>query len=717
MQKLKFYFALVILLFLLTDALAQTKFEYPKPKRSEQMDEYHGVKISDPFRGLENPDSPETRAWIDAENRLTNAYLATIPERETIKKRLTQLWNYEKYSAPFKVAGKYFYYKNDGLQNQFILYVADSPGEKGRVLIDPNTLSRDGTIALANIAISEDAKFLAYSLSSGGSDWQEWHVREVATGKDLSDLIKWSKFSGASWTKDGKGFFYSRYPEPSEKTKLEDANFYQKLYYHKIGTPQSEDVLVYERPDHKDWGFSGNVTEDGRYLIISVWKGSDPKNLVFFKDLNQADGKVIEIISEFESEYSFLGNDGAKLYFKTDKEAPRGRIISINANDKVSGRSTRDAQNVSEVLPQSAEAIDGVSLIGNTFIVSYLKDAYTQTRVFDMSGKFVREVKYPGIGAAGGFGGRRDDRETFYSFASFTTPMTIYRYDLASGKSELFRAPKVAFRSEDYEVKQVKYKSKDGTLVPMFIVHKKGVKLDSTNPTLLYGYGGFNVSMTPSFSISRLIWMEMGGVFAMPNLRGGGEYGEEWHQAGTKLKKQNVFDDFIAAAEWLIANKYTQPAKLAISGASNGGLLVGAVLNQRPELFGAALPAVGVMDMLRFHKFTIGWGWTSDYGSADNADEFKALYAYSPLHNIKKGAKYPAVLITTADHDDRVVPAHSFKYAATLQVAQGGDAPVLIRIETKAGHGAGKPTAKIIEEQADIYGFLVKTLGVKAIQN
>ncbi len=713
MQNLKLYFAFFVVLFLLSDALAQTKFEYPKPIRTEQMDDYHGIKISDPFRGLENPDSPETRDWIDAQNRLTNAYLATIPEREKIKKRLTELWNFEKYSAPFKVAGKYFYYKNDGLQNQFVLYVADSPMDKGRVLIDPNTLSNDGTIALANVSISEDGMLMAYSLSSGGSDWQEWHVREVATSKDLSDIIKWSKFSGASWTTDGKGFFYSRYPEPGEKTKLEDINFYQKLYFHKIGTPQSEDVLVYERPDHKDWGFSGKVTEDGQFLIISVWKGTDPKNLVYFKDLKNPDGKVMEIISEFESEYSFLGNDGSKFYFKTDKEAPRGRIISINTNEKIPGRKVRDAQPVREIIAQSSETIDGVSLIGNSFIVSYLKDAYTQTQVFDLNGKLVREVKFPGIGTAGGFGGRRNDRETFYSFSSFTTPNTIFRYDVASGKSEVFRTPKVAFNPADFEVKQIKYKSKDGTLVPMFIVHKKGLTLDGTNPTLLYGYGGFNISMTPSFSLSRLIWMEMGGVFAMPNIRGGGEYGEEWHQAGIKLKKQNVFDDFIAAAEWLIANKYTQPAKLAISGGSNGGLLVGAVLNQRPELFSAALPAVGVMDMLRFHKFTIGWGWTSDYGSAENADEFKALFAYSPLHNIKKGGKYPAVLITTADHDDRVVPAHSFKYAATLQEAQGGAAPILIRIETKAGHGAGKPTTKIIEEQADIYGFLVKNLGVK----
>jgi prolyl oligopeptidase len=693
-----------IFMFLTTSSPAQ-RIEYPKAKKVEQTDDYHGTKIADPFRWLENPDAPDSRAWIEAQNKITNAYLATIPEREQIRKRLTEIWNYEKYSAPFKQGGKYFYYKNDGLQNQSVLYVADSPTDKGRVLLDPNALSPDGTIALSGVSISEDAKLMAYGLSAGGSDWQEWRVRDVATGKDLPDTIKWVKFSGASWTNDGKGFFYSRYPEPNEKTKLEDANFNQKLYYHRIGTPQSEDVLVYERPDHKEWGFGGGVTEDGKYLIVSVWRGTDPQNLVFYKDLTKPEAKVVELISQFEDEFSFLGNDGATFYFQSDNNAPRKRIIAIDT-------AKPEKANWREIVPQAAEVIDGTSLVGDYFVVSYLKDAYTQTKIYDTRGKFVREVKYQGIGTAGGFGGRRDDTETFYTFTSFTVPPTIYRYDLKSGKSELFRESKVKFNPADFEAKQVFYNSKDGTRVPMFIVHKKGLKLDGTNPTLLYGYGGFNVSLTPGFSVSRLVWMENGGVFAMPNLRGGGEYGEEWWKAGTKLKKQNVFDDFIAAAEFLIKEKYTQPSKLAISGGSNGGLLVGAVLNQRPELFGAALPAVGVMDMLRFHKFTIGWAWTSDYGSSENAEEFKALYAYSPLHNIKKGAKYPAVLITTADHDDRVVPAHSFKYAATLQEAQGGDAPVLIRIETKAGHGAGKPTTKIIEEQADIYGFLMKSLGM-----
>ena len=689
----------------ITANLQAQKIEYPKTKKVDQTDDYHGTIVADPYRWLENPDSEDSRAWIEAQNKITQAYLATIPEREKIKARLTELWNYEKYSAPFKQGGKYFYFKNDGLQNQSVLYVADSPTDKGRVLLDPNTLSADGTVALSGISVSDDGRLLAYGLSSGGSDWQEWRVREVATGKDLPDVIKWVKFSRASWTKDGKGFFYSRYPEPNEKTKLEDANFNQKLYYHRIGTPQSEDVLIYERPDHKEWGFGGGVTEDGKFLIISIWKGTDPRNLVFYKDLTDPNAEVKELISEFENDYSFIGNDGTLFYFQTDNSAPRKRIIAIDA-------AKPEKENWREIVPQAAEVIAGTSLVGDYFIVSYLKDAYTQTKIYDLNGKFVRDVKYTGIGDVSGFGGRRDDTETFYTFTSFTTPPTIYRYNLKTGKSTIFRKLNVKFNPSDYEVKQVFYTSKDGTRVPMFITHKKGIKLDGTNPTLLYGYGGFNVSMTPSFSVSRLVWMEQGGVFAMPNLRGGGEYGEEWWKAGTKLKKQNVFDDFIAAAEFLIKEKYTNPSRLAISGGSNGGLLVGAVLNQRPELFGAALPAVGVMDMLRFHKFTIGWAWTSDYGSSENPEEFKALYAYSPLHNIKKGTKYPAVLVTTADHDDRVVPAHSFKYTATLQEAQGGDAPILIRIETRAGHGAGKPTAKIIEEQADIYGFLMKNLGM-----
>ncbi|MDQ3323012.1 MAG: prolyl oligopeptidase family serine peptidase [Acidobacteriota bacterium] len=686
------------------DSVSRTKFDYPQTKKVEQTDDYHGRKIADPYRWLEDDNSAETKAWVEEQNKLTFSYLNQIPEREKIKARLTELWNYERYSAPFKEGKRYFYSKNDGLQNQNVWYVADSITDKGRVLLDPNKLSTDGTIALSGMRVSDDGNLLAYGLSSAGSDWQEWRFRDISTGKDLPDVLKNIKFSGASWTKDGKGVFYSRFPEADDKSKLSAINYYQKLYYHKLGTPQSEDVLIYERLDDKEMGVGGYVTEDGKWLIINVSKGTAPMNMVFYKDLSKPDSRVMPLVDKLEADYSFVGNDNSTFYFRTDKGAPTGKLVAVDVSGK--DRKWR------EIVPQAKETLGGVDFINNQFVGNYLKDAYTQIRIYDLNGKFVRSVELPGIGTAGGFGGKRYDTETFYSYSSYNAPPTIYRYDMKTGKSEVFRKSEVKFNPADYEVKQVFYASADGKKIPMFIVHKKGLKLDGNNPTLLYGYGGFNVSLTPGFSVSRLPWLENGGVYAVANLRGGGEYGEEWHKAGTKLDKQNVFDDFIAAAEYLIAFKYTQPKKLAIQGGSNGGLLVGAVLNQRPSLFGAALPAVGVMDMLRFHKFTIGRAWTSDYGSSENPEEFKAIYAYSPIHNIKKGEKYPAVMVTTADHDDRVVPAHSFKYAATLQEAQGGEAPVLIRIETKAGHGAGKPTAKVIEEQADIYGFLMKNLGM-----
>jgi len=688
-----------------SNSISPTKMDkqYPVAKKVDQIDDYHGVKVSDPYRWLEDPDSADSRAWIEAENKLTFGFLDKIPERTKIKERLTKLWNYEKYSPPFKDGGRYFYLKNDGLQNQPVLYTLKSLNDQPRVLLDPNALAKDGTVALTGQDITDDGKYMAYGLSSAGSDWMEWRVRDVETGKDLPDVIKWVKFSSASWTADGKGFFYSRYDEPNEQTRLEDLNYFQKLYYHRLGTPQAEDILIYQRNDQKEWGFSGSVTEDGRYLIISVWQGTDPRNRLFYKDLLDNSAKVVELITGLEAAYTFIGNEGPLFWFRTDLNAPRGRIIAIDT-----GKPERE--NWKELVPQANETLENVSLVGDLLIASYLKDARAQIKLFDLNGKFVREVELPGIGTASGFAGKRRDSETFYAFTSFTTPTTIYRYDLKSGKSTLYRQPKVDFDPNDYETKQVFYTSKDQTRVPMFITHKKGLKLDGNNPTYLYGYGGFSISLTPEFSISNLVWMEMGGVYAQPNLRGGGEYGEEWHLAGTKEKKQNVFDDFIASAEWLIANKYTSTPKLAIGGGSNGGLLVGASLNQRPDLFGAALPAVGVMDMLRFQKFTIGWAWVPDYGSSENAEEFKTLYSYSPLHNIQPGTKYPATLITTADHDDRVVPAHSFKYAATLQAAQGGDAPILIRIETKAGHGAGKPTSKIIEEVADKWGFLIRVL-------
>lgn len=688
-----------------TFAQMNKQFSYPPARKTDQVDDYHGTKIADPYRWLENPDSEETRAWVEAQNKLTFSFLDQIPARAQIKARLTKLWNYERYGVPFKEGGRYFYQKNDGLQNQSVLYWSKALNDAGTVLLDPNTLSADGTVALAGYAISHDGNHLAYGLAASGSDWNEWKVRDITTGKDLNDHLKWLKFSGAAWTKDGSGFFYSRYDEPNEKTKLEDANYFQKLYFHRLGTPQSADALVYERKDQKEWGFAGEVSEDGRYLLISVWQGTDPRNRFFYQDLTKPDTKVVELLPNLEAAYNFIGNDGALFYFRTDLNAPRGRVIAIDTNQP-------GPSNWRELIPQATETLEGVSLVGEHFVASYLKDARTQIKQFELKGKLVREMKLPGIGTATGFGGKRADSETFYAFTSFTTPTTIYRYEVKTGQSNVFRQPTVDFKPAEYETKQVFYTSKDGTRVPMFITHKKGLKLDGQNPTLLYGYGGFNVSLTPAFSIKNLVWLEMGGVYAQPNLRGGAEYGEEWHLAGTKAQKQNVFDDFIAAAEWLIANKYTSTPKLAIHGGSNGGLLVGACMTQRPELFGATLPAVGVMDMLRFHKFTIGWAWTSDYGSPDNAEEFKALRAYSPLHNLKPGAKYPPTLITTADHDDRVVPAHSFKFAAALQAAQGGDAPTLIRIETKAGHGAGKPTTKMIEEIADEWGFLVKVLQV-----
>ncbi|MCL6750690.1 prolyl oligopeptidase family serine peptidase [Nostoc sp. CCCryo 231-06] len=687
---------------------------YPSSHKSNQVDNYHNTLVADPYRWLEDPDSDETRAWIEAQNQVTFGYLSEIPTREKIKQRLTKLWDYEKYGIPFKEGEslqdgsteRYFYFKNDGLQNQSVLYTLKTLDDEPKVLLDPNKLSEDGTVALSGLSISEDGKLLAYSLSASGSDWQEWKVRDVETGEDLQDHLKWIKFSGASWTYDNQGFFYSRYDEPNEKTQLEDVNYYQKLYYHQLGKPQSEDALIYHRPDQKEWGFSGGVTEDGRYLIISIWLGTDSKNLVFFKDLTNPNAEVVELINQFEADYSFIENDDSVFYFRTDLNAPRGRVIAIDTKNPA-------PENWREIIPQSAETLESVGILNNQFVADYLKDAHSQIKIFDLKGAFIREVELPGLGSAGGFGGKRHDTETFYSFTSFTTPGTIYRYDMITDKSTIFRQPQVDFNPDDYETKQVFYHTKDGTRVPMFFTHKKGIKLDGNNPTYLYAYGGFNASMTPGFSVSLLVWMEMGGVYAMPNIRGGGEYGEEWHQAGMKDKKQNVFDDFIGAAEWLIANKYTKTDKLAIAGGSNGGLLVGACITQRPDLFGAALPAVGVMDMLRFHKFTIGWAWTSEYGSADNSEEFPALYAYSPLHNIKPDTAYPPTLITTADHDDRVVPAHSFKFAAALQEAHIGDAPVLIRIETKAGHGAGKPTAKIIEEAADKWAFLVRTLNVE----
>jgi prolyl oligopeptidase len=700
-------FALLVPMMTLVSATRTSPLVYPQARRSDQVDDYHGTKVADPYRWLEDTDSAETKAWVEAEDKLTFSYLEQIPYRQAIHNRLTKLWNYERFSVPEQEGGRYFFQHNNGLQNQNVLLVAESLNAEPRVLLDPNTFSSDGTVALAGAAISDDGKFMAYAVASSGSDWTEWHVRDVDTGKDLPDDIKWVKFSGASWTKDNKGLYYSRYDEP-KGAMMRDTNYFQKLYYHRLGAAQSEDKLIYERPDSKEMIFAGDVTDDGHYLIITVSEGSSPKNRFYYKDLTQPDAQVVRLLDDFDAQYGFIGNDGPLFWFHTDLDAPRGRVIAIDTRHP-------ERPNWKTIVPQGPDKLEFANIVDNVFLLGYLKDARTDVRVHDLSGAFLRNVDLPGIGTAVGFGGKRKDKETFYAFTSFTAPAAIYRYDPQGGKSAVFRQPKVDFDPTRYETKQVFYHSKDGTPVPMFLTYKKGLKLDGQNPVLLYAYGGFDISLTPFFSVPNVVWLEMGGVYAQPNLRGGGEYGEEWHQAGMKLKKQNVFDDFIAAAEWLIANHYTSTPKLAMRGGSNGGLLIGACLTQRPDLFGAALPEVGVMDMLRFHKFTIGWAWTSDYGSSDNPEDFKALYAYSPLHNLKPGTKYPPTLIATSDHDDRVVPGHSFKFAATMQADQAGAAPVLIRIETKAGHGAGKSITKLIDETADTWSFVAHNLDMNVV--
>ena len=708
--------ALAVLATALQSIASFSQAEPPMTERVEHYDEYFGHKVHDPYRWLEDDvrENEKVAKWVEKQNEHTNAFLESIPERGQIVERLTKLWNFEKFGPPFRAGGRIYFYKNDGLQNQYVLYVQENKEDQPRVLIDPNKWSEDGTVAMGGTSFSDDGRYLAYSIQDAGSDWRTWKIMEVDSGEILDDELKWIKFNEPAWTIDGDGFFYGKFPEPQEGAEFQNLNVNQAIYYHKVGDDQADDVMVFHRPDHPDWGYSSEVTEDGRYLIITVHVGTDDRYRIFYKDLQNPLAQAVPLIRHFDDEYSFIGNDGPVFFFKTDLNAPLGRVIAIDtrkASKAIEKEDDIPEVPIEEVIPEQKEAMRSVTLVANLFVVETLKDAKTQVGIYRKSGELLRHVEFPAIGSAYGFNGKSSDTETYYSFSSYVRPPTIYRYDMLTGESEQIQQANVDFDPEEYEVKQVFYESKDGTRVPMFISHKKGIKLDGNNPTLLYGYGGFNIPLTPSFSISRMGWMEMGGVYAVANLRGGGEYGEKWHKAGTKLNKQNVFDDFIAAAEWLIENKYTKTERLAIQGGSNGGLLVGACMTQRPNLYGACLPAVGVMDMLRFHKFTAGRYWTDDYGSADaNEEEFKALFAYSPYHNAKPETCYPPTLISTADTDDRVVPGHSFKFAAAMQHAQSCDNPMLIRIETKAGHGSGKPTSKIIEEVADHWAFLVKVL-------
>ena len=682
--------------------------QYPPTARIDQVDNYHGVDVTDPYRWLERDirESSEVKRWVNRQNAVTFAYLESIPERQQIKDRLTELWDFERYGTPTKEGGRYFFSYNNGLQNQDVVYVQSSLQADAELILDPNEWSDDGTVALAAYYPSPDGKHLAYLVQDGGTDWRTARVVDIENKTTLEDRLEWLKFTSLSWARDGSGFYYSRYPKTDDADKFQSLNMNQAVYFHRLGASQQQDSLAYATPENPDWGHFPIVTDDGAFLVITTWKGTGDRYQITYQKLDDPNAAPTTLIEGFEHDYRLIGNIGTRLWFRTNNDAPRNRLIAIDTDNAA-------PNNWTEVIPETDNVLDGIELVGGKIIGSYIEDAKTVVKIFDLGGAEIDTLDLPGIGTASGFEGKIDNPETFFVFTSFDTPSTINRLDVQTGEVTLFRKPDVDFNSDDYLVRQVFYASKDGTRIPMFIAHRKDVSLDGTNPALLFGYGGFNISLTPSFSITRLAWMEMGGVYAVANLRGGGEYGKQWYEAGKRLNKQNVFDDFIAAAEYLVSAGYTTSSKLAILGGSNGGLLVGAVTNQRPDLFGAVLPAVGVMDMLRFDEFTAGRFWVDEYGSSENPEEFRALYAYSPYHNVQPGTQYPPTLVTTADTDDRVVPGHSFKYAAAMQAAQSGDAPVLIRVEARAGHGAGKPTEKIIEEYADRWAFLVKNLDMR----
>ncbi|MFH1320573.1 MAG: prolyl oligopeptidase family serine peptidase [Bacteroidota bacterium] len=675
---------------------------YPETKKADHVDNYFGTEVADPYRWLEDDNSQETAQWVKAQNEVTFGYLSQIPFREKIRERLTRIWNYPKYSTPFKKGEYYFFYKNDGIQNQSVLYVHKGIDGEPRVLIDPNKLSEDGTTALTDFSVSNDAKYAAYGIAEGGSDWNRFLIIDIESGKALGDTLDWIKFSGIAW-KDS-GFYYSMYDAPGKGKELSKKNEFHKVYYHQVGTDQSEDKLIYQDKKHPLRNFGVDVTEDERFAILYESE-STSGNSMYCKDLIKEDTGFKLIAEGFEYDYNVIDNIKNLLLVKTNNNAPKCRLVFIDPENP-------EEDNWEDIIPEKQDVLESVTLAGGKIVTGYMKDANSKVYVYDLNGDLENEIELPSIGTLSAFSGTKDDSIAFYSFSTFTSPSTIYKYNINTNISTVHYKVDLGFNTSIYETSQVFYNSKDGTRIPMFIVHKKGIELNGQNPAFLYGYGGFNISLTPGFSISSVVFLENGGIYAEANIRGGGEYGEEWHKAGTKLNKQNVFDDFIAAAEYLIREKYTSPEKLAISGGSNGGLLVGACMTQRPGLFKVALPSVGVMDMLRFHKFTIGWAWTGDYGSSDDSVHFKNLYSYSPLHNIKKGVEYPATLVTTADHDDRVVPAHSFKFISTLQKKHRGENPVLIRIEVMAGHGAGKPTSMRIEESADIWSFVFYNLGM-----